>query len=136
MRGRLFFWQRVRKGADAVTSLGTTLILKLLSDRPLFDSTLGDNAWLVGGASETGDRQAFLSRSTAVRENEVNLPTEHEYYPLVGRGERFSQNNPMEEQGRRSERGEAWPELGGPVGQIDPNSWSRAPRATLLFCKV
>ncbi len=45
---------------DAVTSLGTTLVLKLLSDRPLFDSNLGvyshriDNVWLVGGASNSG----------------------------------------------------------------------------------
>src|SRR6516165_1872537 len=45
---------------DAVTSLGTTLVLKLLSDRPLFDANLGvyshriDDVWLVGGASNSG----------------------------------------------------------------------------------
>jgi len=43
-----------------VTSLATTLVLKLLSDRPLFDSDLGvyshriENLWLVGGASNSG----------------------------------------------------------------------------------
>ena len=45
---------------DAVTSLGTTLAIKLLSDRPVADPRRGvyshrvGKAWLAGGASNTG----------------------------------------------------------------------------------
>jgi D-ribulokinase len=95
---------------DAVTSLGTTLVLKLLSDRPLFDSNLGvyshriDNAWLVGGASNTGGaaiaKHFCLDRIRELSEKmNADVPTGLHYYPLAGRGERFPQNNPnMEEQ--------------------------------------
>ncbi len=45
---------------DAVTSLGSTLVLKILSDRPVnapqygvYSHRLGDH-WLVGGASNSG----------------------------------------------------------------------------------
>jgi sugar (pentulose or hexulose) kinase len=90
---------------DAVTSLGTTLVLKLLSDRPIFAPNLGvyshrtDNVWLVGGASNSGgaaiakhfclDRIRELSKQMT-----PNVPTGLDYYPLAGRGERFPHNNP------------------------------------------
>jgi sugar (pentulose or hexulose) kinase len=95
---------------DAVTSLGTTLVLKLLSDRPLFDSRLGvyshrtENLWLVGGASNSGGaaiaKHFCLDRIRELSEKMTpNVPTGLHYYPLAGRGERFPHNNPdMEEQ--------------------------------------
>ena len=90
---------------DAVTSLGTTLVLKLLSDRPLFDSNLGvyshriDNVWLVGGASNSGGaaiaKHFCLDRIRELSEKmNPNVPTGLDYYPLAGRGERFPHNNP------------------------------------------
>jgi hypothetical protein len=95
---------------DAVTSLGTTLVLKLLSDQPLFDSNLGvyshriDNIWLVGGASNSGGgaiaKHFCLDRIRELSEKMTpDVPTGLDYYPLAGRGERFPHNNPdMEEQ--------------------------------------
>ena len=98
------------KCGDAVTSLGTTLVLKLLSDRPLFDSNLGvyshriENLWLVGGASNSGGA-AIAKHFCVDRIRELsekmppNVPTGLHYYPLAGRGERFPHNNPdMKEQ--------------------------------------
>ena len=94
---------------DAVTSLGTTLVLKLLSDRPLFDSDLGvyshriDNLWLVGGASNSGGaaiaKHFSLDQIRELSEKmSPSVPTGLDYYPLAGRGERFPHNNPgMEE---------------------------------------
>jgi sugar (pentulose or hexulose) kinase len=90
---------------DAVTSLGTTLVLKLLSDRPLFDSNLGvyshriDDLWLVGGASNSGGaaiaKHFSLDRIRELSEKmSPNVPTGLHYYPLAGRGERFPHNNP------------------------------------------
>jgi D-ribulokinase len=98
------------KRGDAMTSLGTTLVLKLLSDRPLFDSNLGiyshriENLWLVGGASNSGGaaiaKHFSLDRIRELSEKMTpNVPTGLHYYPLAGRGERFPHNNPdMEEQ--------------------------------------
>jgi D-ribulokinase len=95
---------------DAVTSLGTTLVLKLQSDRPVFDSDLGvyshriDNAWLVGGASNSGGaaiaKHFSLDRIRELSEEmSPDVPTGLNYYPLSGRGERFPHNNPdLEEQ--------------------------------------
>jgi len=95
---------------DAVTSLGTTLVLKLLSDRPLFDANLGvyshriDDVWLVGGASNSGGaaiaKHFCLDEIRELSEKMTShVPTGLRYYPLAGRGERFPHNNPdMEEQ--------------------------------------
>jgi sugar (pentulose or hexulose) kinase len=93
------------KNGDAVTSLGTTLVLKLLSDRPLFDANLGvyshriDDVWLVGGASNSGGaaiaKHFCLDRIRQLSEQMTpNVPTGLHYYPLAGRGERFPHNNP------------------------------------------
>ena len=92
-------------GLPAVTSLGTTLVLKLLSDRPLFDSNLGvyshriDDLWLAGGASNSGGaaiaKHFSLDRIRELSEKmSPNVPTGLHYYPLAGRGERFPHNNP------------------------------------------
>jgi D-ribulokinase len=92
----------------AVASLGTTLILKLLSDRPLFAPDLGiyshriGQGWLVGGASNSGGaaiaRHFSLDRVHALsKQMSADRPTGLDYYPLVGPGERFPFNDPKME---------------------------------------
>ncbi|MCS7291654.1 MAG: FGGY-family carbohydrate kinase [Gloeomargarita sp. SKYBB_i_bin120] len=85
---------------DGVTSLGSTLALKLLSDRRIDDPTTGvyshrlGDLWLVGGASNTGG--AVLSHFFSAQELEdlsarINplVPLDLGYYPLLKPGERF-----------------------------------------------
>ncbi len=90
---------------DGVTALGSTMVVKLLCDRPIFASEFGiythriGSAWLAGGASNTGGKviEQFFSRdrlihlSAALKPDE---PTELKYYPLVRPGERFPVNDP------------------------------------------
>ncbi|MCG7990404.1 MAG: FGGY-family carbohydrate kinase [Candidatus Thiodiazotropha lotti] len=90
---------------DAVTSLGSTLVLKILSDKPVYDSRYGiyshrlGDRWLVGGASNSGGsvlRHYFkpnqLPGLTAAMK--IDQPTGLDYYPLVSAGERFPINDP------------------------------------------
>ncbi|MCG8070141.1 MAG: FGGY-family carbohydrate kinase [Candidatus Thiodiazotropha taylori] len=90
---------------DAVTSLGSTLVLKILSDRPVFDSRYGiyshrlGDRWLVGGASNSGGavlRHYFKPNELPGLTDamQVNQPTGLDYYPLVSAGERFPINDP------------------------------------------
>lgn len=90
---------------DAVTALGSTLVLKLFSDRPIsaprfgiYSHRMGD-LWLVGGASNTGGAvlrhffdDADLARLTPLLA--PDLPTGLDYYPLLKPGERFPVNDP------------------------------------------
>ena len=89
---------------DAVTSLGSTLVIKLFSDRPIFEPEYGiyshrlNDHWLVGGASNAGGSvllqhftQAQLDEMTALLKPEQ--PTGLHYYPLPGTGERFPVND-------------------------------------------
>jgi len=93
------------EAGDAVTALGTTLTIKLLSDRPLFapeyglySHRLGDR-WLAGGASNTGgnvllhyfDAEKIQSLSEQI---DTSQPASLEYYPLREAGERFPVNDP------------------------------------------
>jgi D-ribulokinase len=95
-----FLATRATTLGDAVTSLGSTLVVKLLSDRPLFapaqgvySHRLGDR-WLAGGASNSGGA-ALLVHFTPERIAELtaqlqpNHPTGLDYYPLPAPGERF-----------------------------------------------
>ncbi|MEE9444103.1 MAG: FGGY-family carbohydrate kinase [Cocleimonas sp.] len=88
------------KMGDAVTSLGSTLVLKLISDKPIFSSQHGiyshrfGDRWLVGGASNSGAKvlqeyfsQAQLDEMTFALKS--NTPTGLDYYPLIKAGERF-----------------------------------------------
>lgn len=89
----------------AVTSLGSTLAVKLLSPVRIDDAAIGlyshrlGDGWLVGGASNTGGAvlQAHFSSdeiaelSTQMR---PEVPTGLDYYPLLGPGERFPINDP------------------------------------------
>ena len=93
------------KTGDAVTSLGSTLVLKIICDKPvyapeygIYSHRLGD-LWLAGGASNSGCRIL----SDLFSQNEIDImtadlkpgePTELDYYPLPATGERFPENNP------------------------------------------
>lgn len=90
---------------EAVTSLGSTLVLKLLSPTPvdnqafgIYSHRLGD-LWLVGGASNTGGavlRQYFSTNELAQLSAQIDLSKSCElsYYPLMAPGERFPVNDP------------------------------------------
>ena len=85
---------------DGVTSLGTTLVVKFLSDKPIFAKGYGlyshriGDLWLAGGASNSGGA-ALLNFFTAAQMAEleprmrIETPTGLGYYPLQGVGERF-----------------------------------------------
>lgn len=89
---------------DAVTALGTTLTVKMLSDKPLFAPEYGlyshriGNRWLAGGASNTGGNvllHYFDSQTIASLSKEIDPrnDTGMDYYPLVTPGERFPVND-------------------------------------------
>lgn len=90
---------------EAVTSLGSTLVVKLLSTTRVEDSRYGiyshrlGNLWLVGGASNTGGavlRKFFTDEELATLSPEINpqQESELEYYPLLQKGDRFPINDP------------------------------------------
>ena len=95
----------ISEPGDAVTSLGSTLVLKVLSDEPLSSSRygiyshrIGDN-WLVGGASNSGGavlRQFFNDIELVELSLQIDpaRPTGLGYYPLPSTGERFPYNDP------------------------------------------
>ena len=85
---------------EASTALGSTIVLKLLSDRPIFAPELGiyshrlGDTWLAGGASNCGGRTLMRFFTTEQLANlEASLdpakPTGTDYYPLPAIGERF-----------------------------------------------
>ena len=89
----------------AVTSLGTTLVVKMLSpkriDAPeigLYSHRLGGH-WLVGGASNTGGgvlRHFFNADQLEALSQQIDPSVESplDYYPLLKTGERFPINDP------------------------------------------
>lgn len=90
---------------EAVSSLGSTLVLKLLSDKPVtspehgvYSHRLGDT-WLIGGASNAGGATLLQYFNPQQMEEMTPLlqpdqPTGLGYYPLPAEGERFPVNNP------------------------------------------
>ncbi len=89
----------------AVTSLGSTLVIKLLSQTRIDNVDYGiyshrlDDLWLVGGASNTGGAvlRHFFSDLELVnlsQEIDPQLPSQLDYYPLLTPGERFPINDP------------------------------------------
>ena len=92
------------KPGDAVTSLGSTLAIKLLSEHPIYAPEYGvyshrlGNHWLVGGASNTGGAviKKYFS-STQIADLSKLLQTKKttglNYYPLLEAGERFPISN-------------------------------------------
>lgn len=90
---------------DAVTSLGSTLVIKLLSAVRLEDSRYGiyshrlGNQWLVGGASNTGGavlKKFFTDEELTKLTPRLDpaTPTGLDYYPLTKPGDRFPINDP------------------------------------------
>ncbi|GAB4509798.1 MAG: hypothetical protein Tsb0026_10710 [Sulfuricaulis sp.] len=89
----------------AVTALGTTLVLKLLSEKPVFSLEHGvyshrlGKYWLAGGASNSGG--AVLLQYFKIEQMREMTPlidpenfTGLDYYPLPDIGERFPINSP------------------------------------------
>jgi sugar (pentulose or hexulose) kinase len=94
------------KPGEAVTSLGSTLVLKLASDQPLFAPEYGlyshriGDMWLAGGASNTGGAvlaQFFTPEAIrhVSRRIDPGVATGLNYYPLAAPGERFPINDPV-----------------------------------------
>ncbi len=90
---------------EAVTSLGSTLVLKLLSPAVISNHTFGiyshrlGDLWLVGGASNTGGavlKQYFSAEQITELSAKIDLskPGDLAYYPLTQPGERFPINDP------------------------------------------
>lgn len=90
---------------EGVTALGSTLVLKLLSDRPVFAPAYGiyshrlGEQWLVGGASNTGGKviEGLFPREKLAELTEKlhpDEPTSLHFYPLSRPGERFPINDP------------------------------------------
>ncbi|MBD1823523.1 FGGY-family carbohydrate kinase [Cyanobacteria bacterium FACHB-DQ100] len=99
-----FIASQANDSGDAVTSLGSTLVLKLLSDVRVDRSDFGiyshrfGERWLVGGASNTGGAvlQHFFT-SDELRELSDRIPAQEsplDYYPLLQVGDRFPINDP------------------------------------------
>ena len=90
---------------EAVTCLGSTLVLKVLCEQPIFAPEYGVysqpllDKWLVGGASNSGGNVLlkYFSKSQ-LQEMTPLLDPEHrsglDYYPLPQSGERFPVNDP------------------------------------------
>ncbi len=95
----------VSQSGDAVTSLGSTLVLKLLSDTRVESTAHGVYShwfgarWLAGGASNAGGavlRQFFDDRTLAALSEQIDpmIASPHHYLPLPKPGERFPVNDP------------------------------------------
>jgi len=89
----------------AVTSLGTTLAIKIISDARIDDPEIGlyshklGKYWLVGGASNTGGgvlASVFSPDKLTSLSSEIDpsQTSPFDYYPLLKAGERFPINDP------------------------------------------
>ena len=97
---------------EAVTSLGSTMVMKVISDRPIVNKEIGvysqpygDN-WLVGGSSNSGGNVLkfyFSNNEINQLTNAINVKYKDkslgflglDYYPLAIIGERFPINDPQ-----------------------------------------
>ena len=88
-----------------MTSLGSTLAVKLVSEARVDDARFGvyshrlDGAWLVGGASNAGGvvlRQLFTDEQLAALSRDIDpaAASPLDYYPLPRKGERFPVADP------------------------------------------
>ncbi len=92
---------------EGVTSLGSTLVLKLISDTPVFKPEQGiyshrlGKSWLVGGASNSGGavlRHFFSDQQLIELSSQIDLSEQPpSYYPLLTVGERFPELNPLKQ---------------------------------------
>lgn len=105
-----FYAAQVSEIGQAVTSLGSTLVVKLLSEKPaicasrgIYSHRLADGQWLVGGASNVGcaifRKEGFKSEELDALSQEIDPHSEIDldYYPLCSKGERFPINDPEKE---------------------------------------
>jgi D-ribulokinase len=100
-----FLASSVSQPGEAVTSLGSTLVLKLLSEQRvdrseygIYSHRLGD-LWLVGGASNAGGAvlaHFFSGEELTALSRQINpqIASTLDYYPLLKPGERFPINDP------------------------------------------
>jgi sugar (pentulose or hexulose) kinase len=100
-----FLASGVKSPGEAVTSLGSTLVLKLVSRTRIEDALYGiyshrlGDLWLTGGASNTGCavlNKLFTDEQlvSLSREMDVSKASELDYYPLLKDGDRFPINDP------------------------------------------
>ncbi|MDJ0843965.1 FGGY-family carbohydrate kinase [Crocosphaera sp.] len=100
-----FLASGVNNPGEAVTSLGSTLVLKLLSNTYIEDISSGiyshrlGDLWLTGGASNTGGavlKHFFSDEELTELSQQININqrTNLDYYPLLKSGERFPINDP------------------------------------------
>ncbi|OWM80300.1 hypothetical protein CDL15_Pgr019580 [Punica granatum] len=100
-----FLAGRATKPGKAVTSLGSTLAIKLLSTSRIEDARYGvyshrlDDKWLVGGASNIGGavlRQIFTDEQLEKLSEQIDpmVASPLDYYPLQTTGERFPVADP------------------------------------------
>jgi sugar (pentulose or hexulose) kinase len=97
----------INEEGQAVTSLGSTLVIKQLSPAPVEDTTRGiyshrlGDLWLIGGASNTGCavlRHEGFTNADLVRLSsriDPRVDSGFDYYPLMSSGERFPVNDPF-----------------------------------------
>lgn len=101
-----FLASGAKKPGEAVTSLGSTLVLKLLSRTRIEDVRYGiyshrlGNLWLTGGASNTGGavlRHFFTDPQLASLSSQIDADkaSKLNYYPLLKPGDRFPTNDPQ-----------------------------------------
>ncbi len=100
-----FLASGVNSPGEAVTSLGSTLAVKLLSHTRVDDAKYGiyshrfwEGLWLVGGASNTGGavlRHFFTDVELDNFSRQIDADRESllDYYPLLKKGERFPIND-------------------------------------------
>ncbi|MCX4189190.1 FGGY-family carbohydrate kinase [Methylophaga sp. OBS3] len=94
----------VSKLGEAVSSIGSTLVLKMITDKPVFSAGLGvyshklGDLWLVGGASNTGGavlKSFFTTEQITALSHQIDVKqTPPDYYPLIEIGERFPVADP------------------------------------------
>ena len=100
-----FLASKAKEPGEAVTSLGSTLVLKLLSTTPTEDLASGiyshrlGNLWLTGGASNTGGNvlKYFFTEGELIQYSAQINPqfiSKLNYYPLLQPGDRFPVNDP------------------------------------------
>lgn len=100
-----FLASGAKSPGEAVTSLGSTLVLKLLSSTRIDNSHYGiyshrlGDLWLVGGASNTGGAVLKHFFNDAQLESisskiDSNKESPLDYYPLLKPGDRFPINDP------------------------------------------
>ncbi len=129
----------VRAPGDGLTALGTTLVVKVLSWRPVsapeygvYSHRLGEY-WLAGGASNSGGGvlDKFFSPEEMTRlsaQLRPDAPTGLDYYPLARPGERFPFNDRAKQprlEPRPQDRGRFFQALLEGIAEIERQGYER-----------